>query len=358
MAAASVTMQANLNELDAMLHDLSRGRYDENGGYESPAAPERPPPPKGYDNFLTVPKAHSVRSNYSESSVSTMRKPRHPPKLQHVLVQKGKRKAHDLVKAIPRDDGTIEVPEYDYDYSYDYGGPSNYSTVPEEEPNNVVIDVPPEAMDEVDAGEAPRGDKSMVIKTDYGELKSKYHYLGFGLWENTEPIERPPPPRKPSPPPPPPKAEPVWYNCTVSMETHKTSKELDDLEQGLDGYGRMQARDVEIGNAAEGLPGCLGDIYEEFEKEDMSEMFRRAFLEQMGNIDEADRRIYNCHVCSKAIKDRVITAMAHKFHPECFVCTYCKKEFKDRTFKSDDEFKPYCYRCFEKLLGHYGNAHQ
>ena len=84
---------------------------------------------------------------------------------------------------------------------------------------------------QIDAGEAPRGEKSKIIKTEHGELKSKYHYLGFGLWQNTNPIERPPPPKKPSPPPPPPKAEPIWYNCSVVVETHKTSKELDDLMQ-------------------------------------------------------------------------------------------------------------------------------
>jgi hypothetical protein len=28
----------------------------------------------------------------------------------------------------------------------------------------------------LDAGETPRGDDSMVIKTDYGDLKSKYRY--------------------------------------------------------------------------------------------------------------------------------------------------------------------------------------
>lgn len=115
-------------------------------------------------------------------------------------------------------------------------------------------------IDDLDTGEAPRGDKSMVIKTDYGELKSKYHYLGFGLWENTEPAEPPPPPKKPSPPPPPPKAEPIWYNCTVSVESHKTSKELDDLVHGLEGYDKFEERKVEIGNAGDGLPGekrCL-----------------------------------------------------------------------------------------------------
>ena len=83
---------------------------------------------------------------------------------------------------------------------------------------------------QIDAGEAPRGEKSKIIKTEHGELKSKYHYLGFGLWQNTNPIERYVP-KKPSPPPPPPKAEPIWYDCTVSVETHKTSKELDDLMQ-------------------------------------------------------------------------------------------------------------------------------
>ena len=30
--------------------------------------------------------------------------------------------------------------------------------------------------------------------------------------------------------------------------------------------------------------------------------------------------------------------MGNKFHPKCFVCTYCRKPFKDRKYKSDDEF--------------------
>ena len=33
---------------------------------------------------------------------------------------------------------------------------------------------------------------------------SKYRYMGFGLWENTDPTA-PKPIKKPSPPPPPPK---------------------------------------------------------------------------------------------------------------------------------------------------------
>ena len=54
----------------------------------------------------------------------------------------------------------------------------------------------------------------------------------------------------------------------------------------------MPKPDVELGNAAADVPGCLGDIYEEFEKEDMSEMFRRALLEQMVQ-DDNNRYLIN-----------------------------------------------------------------
>ena len=120
---------------------------------------------------------------------------------------------------------------------------------------------------------------------------------------------------------------------------------------------RMPERNFEVGNAGANIPGCLGYLEEPFEKEDMSEMFRRAFLEKM-SVDEPDRPNYKCFVCHQLITGRTITAMTHKFHPECFVCTYCRKEFKERTFKTDPvENKPYCKICFEKLLGHFGNAH-
>ncbi len=41
-----------------------------------------------------------------------------------------------------------------------------------------------------------------------------------------------------------------------------------------------------MGNAGEGIPGSLGELWEPFVKEDMSEMFRRAFLEKMALMDD------------------------------------------------------------------------
>ncbi len=238
-----------------------------------------------------------------------------------------------------------QAEESDYDYSTLHP------------PESSVPEVSDEELENVDAGEAPRGDKSMIIDTEHGQLRSKYNYMGFGLWEDTDPSQPPPPPRRPSPPTPPPKAETVWYNCTVSTARHTTSKELDDLFHDLDGMERMPRRNAEVGRAGEGVPGCLGELHEPFEKEDMSEMFSRAFLEKLALGGSGSRYRYRCHVCRGWIEGRIITAMSHKFHPECFVCQYCRNPFKERSFKSDSEGRPYCHQCFEKLLGHFGSAH-
>ncbi len=110
-------------------------------------------------------------------------KARHPPKLQHILTKK---RRHDLVKAGPRDDDVMQAPDFPDDSDYDY------STL--HPPESLVPELSDEELDEVDAGETPRGDKSMVIHTENNEkLKSKYRYLGFGLWENTDPPGPPPP---------------------------------------------------------------------------------------------------------------------------------------------------------------------
>merc|ERR550519_1804785 len=54
-------------------------------------------------------------------------------------------------------------------------------------------------------------------------------------------------PKKRSPPPPPPKAEPIMYECTVSVSKTVSSKELDDLET-RDMFSQLPSREVEVGD--------------------------------------------------------------------------------------------------------------
>jgi paxillin len=61
------------------------------------------------------------------------------------------------------------------------------------------------------------------------------------------------------------------------------------------------------------------------------------------------RRGTLCHACEMPIAGRCVTAMSHKFHPEHFVCSFCRHELNKGTFKEHDN-KPYCNRCFTKLL--------
>merc|ERR1712013_547592 len=107
---------------------------------------------------------------------------------------------------------------------------------------------------------------------------------------------------------------------------------------GGDFFGKMKNREVEVADGIGDLGAGIGEPFEMFEKEDMSDMFKRAMLEKMQLVDDPPAK--------------------YKFHPQCFVCTYCRNEFKDRKYKTDPrDYKPYCFGCFEKLLGHYGNAH-
>lgn len=71
----------------------------------------------------------SIQVQISESATSTsVRLPRasKPPKLQHIL-KNNKMRSHDLVKAIPRDDGLLRAPDFDSDYD-DYDE-SDYAKV-------------------------------------------------------------------------------------------------------------------------------------------------------------------------------------------------------------------------------------
>ncbi|XP_067135229.1 leupaxin-like isoform X1 [Centruroides vittatus] len=57
-----------------------------------------------------------------------------------------------------------------------------------------------------------------------------------------------------------------------------------------------------------------------------------------------------CAGCHKPITGRCVTAMFRKFHPEHFVCSFCLKQLNKGTFKEQND-KPYCHACFEKLFG-------
>jgi len=375
-----VSLQNNLSELDTLLADLDNARYNGEtaesicrsnvsnscyayGDYYSDLEsclgekpPERPPAPKSYTSNGSA----GSRKAPSVSPIPPIARlgRRKPPKLMHVLKEGGRRRVHDLAKEV-RDEAEMEATVDTEDYDYSYTG-SVMSRQGEEYYDYSTLDskhqpVVSEEELEKETGAGPRGDASMFVETDHGEVQSKYRYMGFGLWENTDPT-KPKKPKKPSPPPPPPKAEPVMYNCTVTVSKTCSSKELDDLIM-VDSFNSMNNRDVEVAEGIGDLGEGIGEPFEMFQKEDMSDMFRRAMLEKMQLVDEP-RAKYSCFVCGELIHGRIITAMANKFHPECFVCTYCRKEFKDRKYKTDPrDFKPYCHHCFEKLLGHYGNAH-
>lgn len=59
------------------------------------------------------------------------------------------------------------------------------------------------------------------------------------------------------------------------------------------------------------------------------------------------RRGSLCAVCRQPIIGKCTTAMFRKFHPEHFTCTYCLKVLT-KSFKEEND-KPYCYECFDKL---------
>jgi len=364
----SVNLQYNLNELDTLLADLNSAKYNVELDNRNSTC----------DYYSDVEAINHQIENRSTSELSSFvsRKPKRPPKLMHILKDGEKNKIHDLAKE-NRDFDSLDIEitdEGDYgDYiskweylgkgiweNQDYGSISNYSTLKTQRGDydydtltkSTLQNVSEDELEKA-TGAGPRGERSKFIPTDHGEVKSKYHYLGFGLWENTDPAANIKP-KKTGPPPLPPKAEPVWYNCTVAVSSNLSSKELDDIDN--EDFFYLENRDIEI--QQENQIQMLDEPFEQFFKEDMSDMFRRAMLEKMNLSDKDHRKKYICSVCNQYIQGKIVTAMARKYHPECFVCTYCQKVFKDKLFKTDPtDGNPYCITCFEKLLGHYGNAH-
>jgi len=373
----TVSLQNNLNELDSLLADLNSAKYRMKSDCRGPDHfPDNEEKERETSNDI------SLKNSTLQIASIVSKNPKRPPKLMHILKDGEKNRVHDLAKE-SRDTELFDIEVTDYgdygDYTSkwenlgkgiwennDYGSLSNYSTLK----TNTQRDdydyatlskspLPNVSEDELEreTGAGPRGERSKFIPTDHGEVKSKYHYLGFGLWENTDPLSTTKQ-KKPSPPPVPPKAEPVWYNCTVAISTSLSSKELDDLYMN-NFFENIPTRYLEIGDIFGNSNYVPNDLFNMFEKEDMSDMFKRAMYEKMSLTDGDKRKMYRCFLCENIIEHRVITAMARKYHPECFCCAYCRKEFKEKKFKTDPkDGTPYCFICFEKLLGHYGNAHR
>ncbi len=89
-------------------------------------------------------------------------------------------------------------------------------------------------------------------------------------------------------------------------------------------------------------------------------MFRRQFLEKLALVDEgAMRRCVQCIQLEGQVKKNLRYDLLHlNRKQQKRNCKYCLKELrgKDRTHKTDEGRRPYCVHCYEKLLGHFGNA--
>ncbi|MCO5565879.1 hypothetical protein L7F22_019554 [Adiantum nelumboides] len=56
-----------------------------------------------------------------------------------------------------------------------------------------------------------------------------------------------------------------------------------------------------------------------------------------------------CATCQKWIGGRVVHAMSHTFHPDCFVCSYCSEALEHVAFY-EHEGRPYCHFDFHELF--------
>eukprot|EP00033_Pygsuia_biforma_P003432 GCRY01003761.1.p1 GENE.GCRY01003761.1~~GCRY01003761.1.p1 ORF type:complete len:409 (-),score=112.73 GCRY01003761.1:288-1514(-) len=56
-----------------------------------------------------------------------------------------------------------------------------------------------------------------------------------------------------------------------------------------------------------------------------------------------------CANCEKPISGKCVSTLGKRFHPECFVCTFCVKPLGSNSFKSQ-KGQPYCLKCHKKLF--------
>ena len=56
-----------------------------------------------------------------------------------------------------------------------------------------------------------------------------------------------------------------------------------------------------------------------------------------------------CSKCKKKILSNSVVAVGVKYHPECFVCNHCKKQFDETSFKFENG-SPYCIKDWNNLF--------
>lgn len=62
-------------------------------------------------------------------------------------------------------------------------------------------------------------------------------------------------------------------------------------------------------------------------------------------------RAPHCAGCDGLIVGRCITALGRRYHPEHFICTFCRNALTRGVFKELDG-RAYCNSCFRRLSGH------
>jgi len=225
---------------------------------------------------------------------------------------------------------------------------------------------------DVHAGER-RDNRS--LSSERGE--SKWEYMGYGIWENKDSedgSDSPPLVRRWS-------AEKSVQNNDIqqsqnsfnstqrwtSVTTEETNgihqdynskkvkeevnnrastsaQELDHLMMSLKSF-KMDGGNVDL-PVIGGVPNLeVGELHENMNKQVVRNE-PKMVTDHMITI--SNPRI--CAMCRQQITGRCITAMFRKFHPECFVCSFCLKQLNKGTFKEQGD-KPYCHQCFDRLFG-------
>lgn len=85
----------------------------------------------------------------------------------------------------------------------------------------------------------------------------------------------------------------------------------------------------------------------------------RKSLQDIGFVEEQGKlyceHCYECYMapicrkCGHRIKGDCLNALEQTWHPECFVCTYCKTAFGNSSFYLEDGM-PYCEKDWNELF--------